>query len=217
MLNKEHDKSLQALKKQIQMLREENERLGWENERLGWENERHPSNNHALPPLQRKSTLPNVKDKGNDKERDREREREKEKENEKAKVTPSPPDSPNGNEKGLATERLKVQNKYLKKHLEDIRKEMKHSLSPDKALEADLESSITAMTTNDDDDEGGGGGGGGESSSPPTSEEIISSNAEMRRRLEHENRLLFKIVDKVKSELLKAGLDTPMSISSSQT
>ena len=97
-----------------------------------------------------------------------------------------------------------MQNKMLKRHLTDIRAEMKNSLSPGKALE--LDTSITALGSGDAD----------HSSSPLSSDEIVSSNAEMRRRLEHENRLLFKIVDKVKSELMRAGLDTPRSISSSQ-
>jgi chromosome segregation ATPase len=121
-------------------------------------------------------------------------------------VTPSPPDSPVEDEKYHGTEKLKVQNRFLKKHLSDIRNEMKQTLSPGKILSPDLESSIIALTSEDADE-----------STSPTSDEIVSSNAEIRRRLEHENRLLFKIVDKVKSELLRAGLDTPMSISSSNS
>lgn len=114
----------------------------------------------------------------------------------------SPPDSPlaDGKLASDTTERLKAQNKLLKKHLAEIRTEMKQTLSPGKSLNPELESSIIALTSTSEDDS-------------PTSDEIVSSNAEIRRRLEHENKLLFKIVDKVRSELLKAGLETPRSIS----
>jgi hypothetical protein len=167
LLNKEHDRGVQAIKKQLHAVREENARL----------KRRTNADEYSLPPVRRTTYF--------------------------ADETPSPPDSP-VEEKGHATEKLKVQNKMLKKHLTDIRAEMKNSLSPGKALE--LDTSITALGSGDADN----------SSSPISSDEIISSNAEMRRRLEHENRLLFKIVDKVKSELMRAGLDTPRSISSSQ-
>lgn len=114
----------------------------------------------------------------------------------------SPPDSPlaEGKLAVETTEKLRAQNRLLKKHLAEIRNEMKQTLSPDKALHPELESSIIALTSTSEEDS-------------PTSDEIVSSNAEIRRRLEHENRLLFKIVDKVRSELLKAGLETPRSIS----
>jgi hypothetical protein len=112
----------------------------------------------------------------------------------------SPPSSSilsSKNNENRSTERLMRQNRILKKHLTDIRSEMKRNLSPGRTLDEDLESSIIAVTS-------------GESSSP-TTEEIANNNKELRRKLEHENKILNQIVDKVKADLRKAGLETPKS------
>lgn len=123
--------------------------------------------------------------------------------------TPSPPESPPEEsawekKRPATTDRLKTQNKILREQLAEIRNEVKETLSPGKTLNADLESSITAITSSEES----------ENSSLPTSDEIMTNNAEMRRKLEHENKILFKIVEKVKTELKKASLETPRSISS---
>lgn len=119
-------------------------------------------------------------------------------------TTPSPPDSPVEGDMILPkTEKLRAQNQMLKKNLRDIQKEIKQNMSPGKFIDPELETSIVALTSEEADE-----------SSSPTSDEIVSSNAEIRKRLEKENALLVKIVEKVKNDLMKAGLDTPMSISS---
>ncbi len=106
-------------------------------------------------------------------------------------------------------ERLLVQNEFIRKHLDDIRREMKETLTPDRVL--DLDSSLMAITSDDGDSFGLLDGG----ESHPQRRPLSTTNAEMRRRLEEENKLLYKIVDKVKSELQRAGMETPNSISSS--
>ncbi len=85
----------------------------------------------------------------------------------------------------------------------DIRDEVKRNLSPsDKLFNADLDSSLTLLTSDDQQ---------GDKSSSPSSDEIMASNADMRRKLEQENRLLFKIVEKVKSELQRASMEGAMT------
>lgn len=119
--------------------------------------------------------------------------------------TPSPPDSPVDlpEEPLKTTDRLKIQNQALKEELLDIRDEVKRNLSPsDKLLNADLDSSLTLLTSDDQQ---------GDKSSSPSSDEIMASNADMRRKLEQENRLLFKIVEKVKSELQRASMEGVMT------
>lgn len=119
--------------------------------------------------------------------------------------TPSPPDSPiDLHEEPLkTTDRLKIQNRALKEELLDIRDEVKRNLSPsDKLFNADLDSSLTLLTSDDQQ---------GDKSSSPSSDEIMASNADMRRKLEQENRLLFKIVEKVKSELQRASMEGAMT------
>lgn len=119
-------------------------------------------------------------------------------------ITPSPPDSP----KDLAsetTDRLRVKNRTLKRHLEDIRREMKDNMTSPRrsaALE-ELETSLSGLTSSDD--------------IGPTTKEISQNTAEMRRRLEQENKILFKIVDKVRGELMKAGIDSPPTLTSSSS
>lgn len=187
MLSKEHERSLQAVRRQIQSIRDENERL------KNWEALDSDPIMHGRYGQTTKSAGSNDGGDG---------------ENDETAETPSPPESPKDAyvlKKTDATERLKAQNRALRRHLLDIRKEMRETLSPGNSVADELESSLTALTS---EDSGGG-------SVSPTSDELASSNAEMQRRLEQENRILFKIVDKVKSELMRAGMETPGSISSS--
>ena len=117
------------------------------------------------------------------------------------KTTPSPPASPSSDFGKLdSTEKLKGENISLKKHLAAIHKEIKQSLSPGKSLNVDLETSIIELTSSSN-------GEGADYSASPSSDEINSTNAELKRRLEHENRMLYKIIDKVKADLKKAGIN----------
>lgn len=186
MLSRENDRGIQSIRKQMDAVRLENERLR--------RNDSHEGRWTLQRPLHG--------------ERSRTRSVSR---NLSPDETPSPPDSPPEEDvvvwekkRPATTERLRNQNKILREQLADIRNEVRQTLSPGKSLNADLESSITAITTSDET----------EDSTLPTSDEIISNNAEMRRKLEHENRILFKIVEKVKSELKKASMETPRSVSS---
>lgn len=118
-----------------------------------------------------------------------------------ANITPSPPESPLEPEKGKMTDRLRNQNRILREELAGIRDEFKQNMSPGKSLNPDLESSILELTSDENNDS-------------PSSEDFATVKEEMRKKLEQENKLLQKIIDKVKSELQRVSMETPRSISS---
>lgn len=129
-----------------------------------------------------------------------------------------------------STDRLRLQNQTIRRQIAEIREEIKEgNMTPLRTNSrvdfGNEESSImseSSLTIDDDDQRDDNSLNGTEDSFSTLANNFLNKNgsdvnAEMKRRLEKENRLLNRIVGKVRAELMRATVETPGSSSSSAT